>query len=105
MSSAAGADTKLTLFYLLEDSRGQIRKHRFNNELIKENFIITNKVQEIIIPFEQQQGTLKVVAIDEGESESNTVNFILSNNTGLNMNSFISKLKKDELIEISFSRE
>ena len=77
----------------------------FNNVLIKENFIITNKVQEIIIPFEQKQGSLKVVAVDEGKSPINTVNFILSNNKDLNFNSFQSTLIKDEFIEIFFKRE
>ena len=74
----------------------------FNDHLIEENLIIKNDKRKISIPFSVEKGTLKIVAINEGESATNTVNFLLKN--GNELNSFTSILKEGEKVLVEFNR-
>jgi len=73
----------------------------FNDKVFIENLEIKNKKKLIEIPFKEKIGTIKIVAVNEGNSGSNTVNIILKN--GKKTIPVMSSLKKNE--EIYFELE
>jgi len=75
----------------------------FNNKLIEKNLIIKNKPITVKIPFDGLKGFLKVVAISEGTSKTNTVSFLLRTKTS--QKPFVSKLYKGEYIIVDFNQQ
>jgi hypothetical protein len=73
----------------------------FNNKLIEDNLIIKNKTKSIKIPFNEDKGALKIVAVNEGNTATNTVNFLLKNETSIKP--FMSILNKGEYVLVEFN--
>jgi len=74
----------------------------FNDQLLEKNLVITNDKKKITIPYTSEKGTLKIVAMNEGDLATNTVNFLLQ--SGSNNNAFTSVLKKGEEVIIQINK-
>ena len=74
----------------------------FNDRLIESNLLIKNNKKTIEIPFEEGGGVLKVLALNEGDAGTNSVNFAFKN--GNNLTPIMSNLKKGEQVFIEFTR-
>lgn len=73
----------------------------FNDILIEENLVIKNNKKVIEIPFTETNGIIKIVAINEGYTGTNTVNFILKDK--IKSTSVMSSLKTGEEVFIEFN--
>lgn len=74
-----------------------------NNRLIEKNLIIKNEKKTIRFAFEGERMIVRIVAISEGSSPRNTVNFILQD--GETQNPFILSLNKGEEFSIEFKKK
>lgn len=74
----------------------------FNGILVEKDLIITNKKKILEIPFIEEKGIIKIVALNEGREGVNTVNFSFKN--GVRKIDVISNLKKEEEVFVEFYR-
>ena len=65
-----------------------------NDKIFKENIILKKKKRSLSVPMIKGDSKLKIVAINEGDSGINTVNFSIKNTH--NSKEFVSKLKTEE---------
>ena len=86
--------------YFQDDDRISIY---LNNELIEENLVLRNDKQVIALPQDKSKYLLKIVALNEGSSGINTVNFRLKNSS--EVKEFVSMLRKGESFSIDFKKE
>ncbi|MEQ8358081.1 MAG: hypothetical protein RH860_01245 [Cytophagales bacterium] len=86
--------------YFQDDDRISIY---LNNELIQENLVLRNDKQVIALPQDKSKYLLKIVALNEGSSGINTVNFRLKNSS--EVKEFVSMLRKGESFSIDFKKD
>ncbi len=86
--------------YFQDDDRIAIY---LNDELIEENLVLRNDKQVIALPQDKSKYRLKIVALNEGSSGINTVNFRLKSSS--EEREFVSMLRKGESFSIDFKKE
>lgn len=86
--------------YFQDDDRISIY---LNDELIEENLVLRNDKQAIALPQDKSKYLLKIVALNEGSSGINTVNFRLKNSS--EVKEFVSMLRKGESFSIDFKKD
>lgn len=74
----------------------------FNDELIEKDFVIKNDKKTFKIPFQGNKAIVKIVAVNEGETKPNSVNFMFKNND--EYTPVVSNLKTGEEVTIIFNR-
>jgi len=81
---------------------GDIINIYFNEELIEKNIEIKKEQKIFAFPFEQDSAIFKIEAVDNGSLGINTVNLLLKNN--INARPYITKLRQDQTVEITFKK-
>ena len=74
-----------------------------NDEIFNESITLTSKKKEVIIPNGEGKLRLKIVALNNGKSGINTVNFELNNS--YNVKGFSSILNKGESFHLEFKKK
>jgi hypothetical protein len=74
-----------------------------NDRLFRGNITLTNKRNRIKLPSTDQKIKLRIVALNEGDSGLNTLDFVIKNSFG--EKKFVAVLRKDESFEIEFSEK
>lgn len=81
---------------------GDIISIYFDGELVEKNVEIKKEEKKLSIPFEKDSAILKIEAIDNGRLGINTVNLLFKNEA--NAKPYISKLRKGQIVEITFKK-
>ncbi len=81
---------------------GDVISVYFDDELVQKDIEIKKEKKIFSIPFEAESATLKIEAVDNGKLGINTVNLLFKSK--LKAKPYISKLRKGEIVEITFEK-